>query len=62
MAGHGNSIVLFNDGEEVVQGDFNALQNALTERAWEVPGMADLTAFDEFGQLYTDAFVLAVQP
>ena len=56
MAGHGNSIVLFNDGEEVVQGDFNALQNALTERAWEVPGMADLTAFDEFGQLYTDAF------
>ena len=56
MAGHGNSIVLFNDGEEVVQGDFNAVQNALTERAWEVPGIADLTAFDEFGQAYSDAF------
>jgi len=54
--GTGNGLILFSDGEEVVEGDFNALQNCLTERAWEVPGMADLTAFDEFGQLYTYAF------
>ena len=56
MAGHGNSIILFNDGEQVVETDINALQNCLTERAWEVPGIADLTAFDEFGQTYTSAF------
>ena len=47
MIGHSNALVKFSEGEEVVEGDFNALQNCLTERAWEVPGMADLTAFDE---------------
>ena len=57
MAGHGNSIVLFNDGEEVVQGDFNALQNALTERAWEIPGYHDLVAFDQFGTDYNTALI-----
>jgi hypothetical protein len=54
--GHSNALVKFSEGEEVVEGDFNALQNCLTERAWEVPGMADLTAFDEVGQAYSDAF------
>ena len=47
--GVGNGLVKFNDGEEVVESDFNALQNALTLRAWEVPGYADFTAFDQFG-------------
>ena len=57
MAGHGNSIVLFNDGEEVVQGDFNAVQNCLTERAWEIPGYHDLAAFDQFASTYETAFI-----
>ena len=56
MAGQGNSLVLFNEGEEVMEGDLNALQNCLTERAWEVPGWADMTAFDEFSNSYMDAF------
>ena len=45
----GNALVLFNDGESVEQTDFNGLQNALTLRAWEVPGFADMVAFDQFG-------------
>ena len=54
--GTGNALILFNAGEEVVESDFNALQNALTLRAWEVPGWADMTAFDEFDHDYMDAF------
>ena len=55
--GTGNSLVLFNDGEEVVESDFNALQNALTERAWEMPGWHDMAAFDQFGSTYETAFI-----
>jgi hypothetical protein len=49
-----NDLVKFNDGEELVEGDFNDLQNALTERAWEIPGCSDLMAFEQLGKSYLD--------
>ena len=55
--GTGNALILFNDGEEIEETDFNALQNALTLRAWEVPGFADMVAFDQFGSNYDAVFI-----
>jgi len=47
--GKDSPLVLFNDGEQCVADDYNAQQNVLTQRAWEVPGYSDLLSFARFG-------------
>jgi hypothetical protein len=44
--GKDSPLIKFNDGEPVDPQDFIALQNLLSQRAWELPGFDDMMAFE----------------
>ena len=54
--GTGTNRTIFADGESITSGDLNDISKNAIRRAWEVPGVADLVAFDQMPGTYNDAF------
>lgn len=54
--GTGSNRTIFSDGEGITSGDLNDISKNAIRRAWEVPGVAGLMAFDQVAATYADAF------
>lgn len=57
--GTGSNRTIFSDGEGLTSGDLTDISKNAIRRAWEIPGVADLVAFDLLDATYNGAMVSA---